>query len=57
MLANVRQEYAFRVIDPATAPEKRSWPNRTLLALLGAFAGFVVGTFLVFVRSDRPALA
>jgi uncharacterized protein involved in exopolysaccharide biosynthesis len=57
MLANVRQEYAFRVIDPATAPEKRSWPNRTLLALLGAFAGFVVGTFLVFARSVQPARA
>jgi uncharacterized protein involved in exopolysaccharide biosynthesis len=51
MLANVRQEYAFRVIDPATVAEKRHWPNRLLFALLGLFAGLVIGTFAAILRS------
>jgi uncharacterized protein involved in exopolysaccharide biosynthesis len=45
MLANVRQEYAFKVIDPAVMAEKRSWPNRLLFAVLGLFVGGVIGTF------------
>jgi uncharacterized protein involved in exopolysaccharide biosynthesis len=50
MLANVKQEYAFKVIDPAVVAEKRSWPNRSLFALLGLFAGGVIGTFAAFLR-------
>jgi uncharacterized protein involved in exopolysaccharide biosynthesis len=46
----VKQEYAFKVIDPAVVAEKRSWPNRSLFALLGLFAGGVIGTFAAFLR-------
>lgn len=52
MLANVKVEFAFRVIDPATIAEKRHWPNRALLAVLGLFAGVLVGIAVALAR--RP---
>ena len=51
MLANVKVEYAFRVIDPATVAEKRHWPNRLLLAVLGLFAGGLIGIFVAVGRN------
>ena len=53
MLANVNQQYAFRVIDPAVVPEKRYWPNRLVFAVLGLFTGLVIGTFWAFLRAPR----
>jgi uncharacterized protein involved in exopolysaccharide biosynthesis len=46
MLASGREQYAFRVVDPAVAPEQRIWPRRTLMALTGIFAGILLGTLL-----------
>lgn len=43
MLANVRDEYAFRVIDPAVVPEERFKPKRRLLILAGLALGFLLG--------------
>ncbi len=59
MLANVREEFAFKVIDPAIAPEDDDFikPNRLLLVVLGLAAGvglsaiFSLG-FAVKERSD-----
>ena len=53
MLSNVKQEYAFRVIDPAVVAQKRNWPNRALFALLGLFLGGVAGICWVFMRPAR----
>lgn len=41
MLATTRQELAFTIIDPAVMPPEDDyvWPNRLLLALLGAVLG------------------
>jgi len=50
MLANVQHEYAFRVIDPAVAPEQRSSPRRTMMALVGGVLGGFLGVIVVFVR-------
>jgi uncharacterized protein involved in exopolysaccharide biosynthesis len=52
MLANVWQEYAFRVIDPAAVPERKSWPKRLVFAVLGVFAGLVIGTIVAVVRAS-----
>lgn len=52
MLANVNQQFAFRVIDPAVVPEKRYWPNRPVFAVLGLFMGLVIGTFAAFLRAS-----
>jgi uncharacterized protein involved in exopolysaccharide biosynthesis len=46
MLANTRKEYAFNVIDPASAPEDRIWPRRSLMVITGAALGGVTGLFL-----------
>ncbi len=56
MLATVRSESAFEVIDPAVAPQKKSWPNRGLLAALGFATGLTLGIILAFLRrAFRPA--
>jgi len=67
MIANVREEYAFRVIDPAVAPDldDPQSPNRPLLVVLfsgiGLMAGLLVASFLDIRRSagafDRPKSA
>lgn len=46
ILANVREEFAFRVIDPAVAPEKAFKPALPLMVLLGAALGLVGGVIL-----------
>jgi uncharacterized protein involved in exopolysaccharide biosynthesis len=44
MLANVRPDYAFRVLDPAAVPDEREFvrPKRALLAAGGLVFGFLV---------------
>jgi uncharacterized protein involved in exopolysaccharide biosynthesis len=51
MLANVRQEYAFTVVDPAVAPELRIWPRRTLMVLTGGVLGVILGVLLALAHS------
>lgn len=51
MLANVRPEYVFRVIDPAVVPEQRAKPNRALIAVIGTLVGGLLGLFLVLIFS------
>jgi uncharacterized protein involved in exopolysaccharide biosynthesis len=48
MLANARIEYAFQVVDPATAPERRISPNRRFIVLSGTAAGFFISLVLAF---------
>jgi uncharacterized protein involved in exopolysaccharide biosynthesis len=48
MLANVKPEYAFAVVDPAVPPEVRASPQRTLLILLGLVFGAVMGAVVAF---------
>lgn len=53
MMANVDREYAFKVIDPATAPdaERRLRPKRVLLSIVGALAGLFLAIMAVLTRS------
>lgn len=55
MLASGRAEYAFAVVDPATTPEIRVSPRRTLIATVGLALGLGLGVLLAFVRSARSA--
>ena len=59
MLANVREEYVFKTIDPATVPESKSEPSRAIISLMGAFLGlffaisyFVIDYFYSYRKSD-----
>ena len=53
MLANVQDEFAFRVIDPAIPPaaDDHERPIRWLFALAGAILGIVLGSFAVGIRA------
>ena len=50
MLAEVRREYVFKVIDPAIAPEEKSEPSRALIVVLGALLGGTLGAVIVLIR-------
>tara|TARA_B100001248_G_scaffold241598_1_gene208344 strand:- start:16918 stop:17865 length:948 start_codon:yes stop_codon:yes gene_type:complete len=53
MLANVTEEFAFKIIDPAIVPEERSKPKRKLIVAAGSFLGLFLGCFLVFANDFR----
>jgi uncharacterized protein involved in exopolysaccharide biosynthesis len=49
MLASVREDYAFKIIDPAITPDQRSSPNRTQLVILASGATFILGLFIILL--------
>lgn len=51
MLANVRQEFAFRIIDPVTTPEVRVSPKRAILVGIGLMGGFMLGLGIILVQN------
>ena len=48
MLANVNEDFALEVIDPAVAPETREKPKRKLIVAIGGVCGGFLGVFAVF---------
>lgn len=50
MLANVREEYMFRTLDPAMVPETPSGPNRRLIVMVAFLLGGMLGVFGIFIR-------
>ena len=50
MLANVREEYVFKTIDPASVPEFKSEPKRALICIFGTFLGGLLSLVYVFLR-------
>jgi uncharacterized protein involved in exopolysaccharide biosynthesis len=48
MLANVNEDFALEVIDPAVPPETREKPKRKLIVALGGVCGGFLGVFAVF---------
>ena len=51
MIANVREEFAFRVIDPARAPQLRLSPKRAAILGIGLMGGFMLGLGIIFVQN------
>ncbi len=51
ILANVRKEYAFKVIDPAVVADEGAfvWPNRFVLICLGLIVGLSIGIFVALL--------
>ena len=49
MLAEVREEFVFKVIDPAVPPEVRSEPNRRLIVAGGAAGGFMLSLTILMI--------
>ena len=49
MFAEVRDEYVFKTIDPALAPEEKAKPKRVLILMFGLILGLIVAVaFLIF---------
>jgi uncharacterized protein involved in exopolysaccharide biosynthesis len=62
MLARGNEQFAFKVIDPATPPKLRDAPKRALIAIVATLAGGFLGLLAVFLRKAirerrRPAAA
>jgi uncharacterized protein involved in exopolysaccharide biosynthesis len=60
MLANVREEYVFKTVDPAVISEKRDKPSRALIVIMISLLGGIVGVFGALLPSlyntDKPKL-
>jgi len=50
MLARGSKEYALKVIDPAVAPEKQSYPRPLLWTAAGTLLGLMLGLFAAAIR-------
>ena len=50
MLASVRDEYVFSVIDPAIAPDYPVGPLRKLYVLMSIILGLIIGVMLALIR-------
>ncbi|CAE6881417.1 Wzz/FepE/Etk N-terminal domain-containing protein [Vibrio sp. B1FLJ16] len=48
MLAEVQEEFIFKVVDPAVVPELKDGPKRAILCILGTFMGGLFGLVMVF---------
>jgi uncharacterized protein involved in exopolysaccharide biosynthesis len=62
MLARGNEEFAFKVIDPATPPKLRDSPKRAVISMVATLAGGFLGLLAVFLRKAvrerrRPAAA
>lgn len=55
MVARTRDAYAFKVLDPAVAPDPkdRDSPNKPLIVVLGASFGLLLGVIVAAVRQSR----
>lgn len=54
MVARGNEEFAFKIIDPASSPRERVRPKRALISVVGTMIGGVFGVFLVlFLRVAR----
>ncbi len=51
MLARGKEEFAFRVIDRAEPPKRRSKPRRTLIAASAFVVGGMLSLMIVFLRN------
>lgn len=53
MLANVRRDFAFQVLDPAVVPEPNEIvrPRPVLLVAIGIILGLMISGFAIFVRA------
>ncbi|EGQ7841340.1 LPS O-antigen length regulator [Vibrio alginolyticus] len=50
MLAEVQEEFIFKVVDPAVVPELEDGPKRALICVLGTLLGGMLGVAIVLVR-------
>ena len=54
MLANVHEEYSFKIIDPPAVADldDEVWPKKELMVALGCVLGLVMGIFVALLRNS-----
>ncbi len=52
MVARGSEEYAFKIIDPATVPELPTLPRKVVWIIGGAFGGLLLSIFVVSFRAN-----
>jgi len=50
MLANTQEEFAFRVLDAASPPDKKAKPKRSLIVILSTFVAGFLTVIAVFIQ-------
>jgi uncharacterized protein involved in exopolysaccharide biosynthesis len=55
MLAEIRKDYVFKIVDPAVAPELKSAPKRAIIVVIAGFLGGIIGIIIVLFRSGRQS--
>ena len=49
-LAHVRQQFAFRVVDPSIKPKYRIKPKRKLIVMVGGVLGGLLGLVMAIIK-------
>ncbi len=49
MLAEVQEEFIFKIVDPAVVPEQKDGPKRAMICVLGTFLGGMLSVAIVLV--------
>jgi uncharacterized protein involved in exopolysaccharide biosynthesis len=50
MMAEAKENFAFKVIDPPRVPDKKIKPKRTMMVVLAFIVSLLLGVFLAFMR-------
>ncbi|HCZ9274407.1 TPA: LPS O-antigen length regulator [Vibrio alginolyticus] len=53
MLAEVQDEFVFKIVDPAVVPELKDSPKRALICVFGVILGSVIGVGIVLLMMIR----
>jgi uncharacterized protein involved in exopolysaccharide biosynthesis len=53
MVANTKEDYVFRIIDPASPPEIRFYPKRTTMVIMGTIIGSFLSIIFVYFYNNR----
>jgi uncharacterized protein involved in exopolysaccharide biosynthesis len=48
MMAEVKENFAFKIIDPPKVPDKKTAPKRTLMVVLSLIVSLCIGVFSAF---------
>ena len=55
MIANTREDFAFKVIDKSIVPKQKFKPSRRTIALSSFFLGLLVSVFYLIIRNYRES--
>ncbi len=55
MIANTREDFAFKVIDRSIVPRQKFKPSRRTIAISSFFLGFLASIFYLIIRSFRES--